>query len=212
MAAWGRARANFGVWMPLRFQLYHRPGRDFRRDMEVTWFGLPVLKALDQYLEGKGMTGPVGNLEIGPEVDQGANLILWAEASFMPSLLVDDPRIHWEAIDDTTARLVIPFGDQHDEILFHFDPQTSLLTRTSALRFQGTTGEKVLWFGETLSWQTINGIKLPLRVAVAWENQSGPWSYWDFEGVYWNVDISRVLPSMTTEANRNAAQRGDGNY
>jgi hypothetical protein len=93
MVAWGRARAHFGLWMPLRFQLYHRPGHDFRRNMEVTWFGLPVLKAMDQYLNGKGTTGPAGNLATGPKVDQGANLILWAESPFMPSLLVTDPRI-----------------------------------------------------------------------------------------------------------------------
>lgn len=211
LAAWGRARANFGIWMPLRFQLFHRPGQAFRRDMEVTWFGLPVLKALDLYLDGKGMTGPVGNLETGPQVDQGANLILWAEASLMPSLLVTDPRIRWEAVDDTTARLVFPFGDEQDEMLFHFDPQSGLLTRTSALRYQGKTGGKISWYAETLSWQRVNGIQVPLRVAITWENQNGPWSYWDFEGVSWNVDISQALP-VETAGQTEADPKSGGNY
>jgi hypothetical protein len=179
--------------MPLRFQLYHRPGHAFKRDMEVTWFGFPVLRAMDQYLDGKGMTGPVGNLATGPKVDQGANLILWAEASFMPSLLVTDPRIRWEAIDDTSARLLFPFGDQQDELIFHFDPQTGLITRTSALRYQDQDGEKLPWVAETLTWQTVNGMKLPARVAITWEDQGRPWSYWDFEGVVWNVDVAQWL-------------------
>lgn len=198
LVAWGRARANFGLWMPLRFLLYHRPGYDFRRNMEVTWFGLPVLKAMDQYINGKGMTGPVGSAATGPEVDQGSNLILWAEATLYPSLLLTDPRIRWEAIDDTSARLLFPFGDQQDELIFHFDPETGLVTRTSALRYQGATGEKVPWYAEIQEWQTIKGRKLPLTVAVVWENQRGPWSYWHFEHILWNVDISQQLPTATT--------------
>jgi hypothetical protein len=200
MVAWGRARANFGLWMPLRFRLYHRPGHDFRRDMEVTWFGLPVLKAVDQYLNGHGMTGPVGSAETGAKVDQGANLILWAEASLMPSLLVSDPRIRWEAIDATSARLIFPFDDQQDEMVFHFDPQTGLITRTTALRYRGAEGEKVAWYAETLAWQTVNGVKLPARVAITWEDEGKPWSSWDFEGVVWNVDISQQLPVAPTAA------------
>lgn len=198
VVAWGRARAKFGIWMPLRFLLYHRPGYDFRRDMEVTWFGLPVLNAMDQYINGKGMTGPVGNADTGPEVDQGSNMILWAEATFYPSLLLTDPRIRWEAIDETSARLHFPFGAQEDELVFHFDPQTGLVSRTSALRYQGNTGQKVPWYAEIQEWQTINGMKLPLEVAVVWENQPGPWSYWRFEHILWNVDISQQLPMAAT--------------
>jgi hypothetical protein len=194
LMAWGRARANFGLWMPLRFQLYHRPGRAFRRDMEVTWFGLPVLKALDQYVDGKGMTGPLGNLATGPEVDQGANLILWAEASFMPSLLVTDPRIRWEAIDETSARLIFPLGEGEDEMIFHFDPSSGLLTRTTAMRYRDAQHGKIPWSAGILDWQTVHGVQLPRRVAITWADQGRPWSYWDFEHVAWNVDIAQQLP------------------
>jgi hypothetical protein len=193
MTTWGRARANFGVWMPLRFRLYHLPGRAFRREMEVTWFGIPVLHALDSYIDGKGMTGPVGQLESGPKVDQGANLILWAEASFMPSLLISDPRIRWEAIDATSARLFFPFGSGEDEMIFHFDPQSGLITRTFALRYRGSDGEKAPWHAEILSWQTIDGMQIPREVAVTWEDDGSPWSIWTFEGVVWNTDVSKQI-------------------
>lgn len=198
MVAWGRARANFGLWMPLRFRLYHHPGYDFRREMEVTWFGIPVLKALDQYINGVGMTGPVGKADTGPRVDQGSNMILWAEAPFYPSLLVTDPRIRWEAIDETSARLRFPFGDQEDELVYHFDATSGLLTHMTALRYQGGSGEKVGWRVDFQRWQTVNGMQLPLRVAITWANQGGPWSYWDFEEIRWNVDISQQLPTAAT--------------
>lgn len=198
MVAWGRARARFGIWMPIRFLLYHRPGQAFERDMEVTWFGLPVLKALDKYIGGKGMTGPLNNLETGPKVDQGANLILWAEATFYPSLLITDPRLRWEAIDETSARLIFPFNGEASDMIFYFDPQSGLVTRTWALRYQGGAGEKVPWYAEIKAWQTINGKQLPRRVVVVWENEGTPWSDWTFEGVLWNVDISQQLPMATS--------------
>ena len=75
LVAVGRARAKFGIWMPLRYRLVHRPGYEFERYMEVTWFGLPVLKAIDRFVDGKGMAGPVGRAATGPAVDQAANMI-----------------------------------------------------------------------------------------------------------------------------------------
>ncbi|MFN8442841.1 MAG: DUF6544 family protein [Caldilineaceae bacterium] len=192
LVTWGSARLNLGLWMPVRFQLYHLPGRAFRREMKITWFGIPVMRALDSYLDNKGMTGPSFQLESGPGVDQGANMILWAEATFYPSLLVTDPRIHWEAIDQNSARLLFPFGDGQDELIFHFDPATGLVTRTWAMRSQGNGG-KAPWFAEIVAWQTINGIQVPKQVAVTWEAQGKPWSIWDFEGMAWNVDVTEAL-------------------
>jgi hypothetical protein len=186
--------------MPLRFQLYHLPGTAFRREMEITWFGIPVLRALDQYLNGKGMTGPVGTLATGPTVDQGANMILWAEASFMPSLLITDRRIRWEAIDAHSARLIFPFGEGVDEMIFYFDPESGLPTRTWAMRYRSADGAKVPWYGETLSWQSIDGIQVPREVAATWEDEGSPWSIWTFEGVVWNTDISEHFTDATLPA------------
>ena len=191
----GRARANFGLWMPLRYRLVHRPGYDFERYMEITWFGLPVLKALDRYLDGAGMTGPMGKMATGPETDQGANMILWAEAPLMPALFVTDPRIRWEVIDDTSARLIFPFNEAEDELTVYFDPESGLITRMTALRYRTAETGKVPWHVDYLTWQTVDGIRIPLRVAVTWEDQGKPWSYWDFEHVSWNVGISQWLPA-----------------
>jgi hypothetical protein len=56
-------------------------------------------------------------------------LILWAEAAAWPSLLISDPRIRWEAIDENTARLIVPFEDQEDMLTVRFDSQSGLITR-----------------------------------------------------------------------------------
>jgi hypothetical protein len=199
LVVYGRARANFGLWLPLRYRLVHRPGYDFERYMEVTWFGLPVLKAIDRYVDGVGMTGPVGRAATGPAIDQGANMILWAEAPLMPSLWITDRRIRWEAVDDTTARLRFPFGDGEDELMVHFDPENGLVARMTALRYRDEVSGKIPWHVDFLSWQTVNGVKLPARIAVTWEDQGEPWSYWNLEDIYWNVDISKMLATAITD-------------
>ena len=197
---WGRAQANFGVWMPMRFQLYHRVGYDFRREMQVTWFGFPVLKALDQYVNGQGLTGLVGKADTGERVDQGSNMILFAEAPLYPSIFVTDPRIRWVAIDDTSAQMFFPFGAEEDSMTVTFDPQTDLITKMTALRYFGANGEKEPWRVEFLSWQQVDGMTIPLRSAITWEKQGKPWSYWDITGVTWNVDLSSVLtPTLATQ-------------
>lgn len=199
MVALGRARANFGIWMPLRYRLTHWPGYAFEREMVVTWFGYPILRALDQYLDGKGMTGPVGHFATGPTVDQGANMILWAEAPLMPSLWLTDERISWEPIDATSARLFFPFETESgqtetDEITVYFDEESGLITRTWALRYRDVGGAKIPWRVDYSGWQEQQGVLVPTRVAVTWEDQGSPWSYWDIEYVVWNIDISETLP------------------
>ena len=190
LAVYGRARANFGLWMPLRYRLVHAPGQAFERYMEVTWFGLPVLKAVDRYVDGKGMTGPMGREAKGPEIDQGANMILWAEAPLMPSLWISDERIRWEAIDDTSARLVFPFEEEEDELTVFFDPATGLITRMTALRYRDAESGKIPWHVDFLTWQTVEGIQVPERLAITWEDQGKPWSYWEIDHLFWNVDLN----------------------
>lgn len=199
LVVYGRARANFGLWLPLRYRLVHRPGYDFERYMEVTWFGRPILKAIDRYVGGVGMTGPLGRAATGPAIDQGANLILWAEAPLMPSLWLTDSRIRWEAIDETTVRLIFPYGQAEDELTVHFDAESGLVDRLTALRYRDEASGKLPWRVDFLAWQSVNGAKLPARIAVTWEDQGAPWSYWDLEHVYWNVDISEMLATAAAK-------------
>ena len=177
----------------MRFQLFHRVGYDFRREMQVTWFGFPVLKALDQYVNGKGMTGLVGKADTDARVDQGSNMILFAEAPLYPAIFVTDSRIRWVAIDDTSAEMFFPFGAEEDSMTVYFDPKTDLISKMTALRYFGANGEKEPWRVDFLTWQTVDGMTIPARSSITWEKQGKPWSYWDITGVVWNVDLSEVL-------------------
>jgi hypothetical protein len=108
---WGRADFKVGgLWTPMRFKGYYVPGREFRRDMEITWFGIPILQGSDAYLKGEGsleITGLLNTSSKGENLDQGQNLAMWAEAPFTtPSVLVLDPRARWEPMDAASERLI----------------------------------------------------------------------------------------------------------
>src|SRR5512138_437864 len=104
---WGRGRACIrGVWLPLRFKGWYRPGSAFYRRMQVTWFQRPVLRGVDQLIDGQGFQEMGGKEERGEHVDQSLMLALWASAVWMPSALIHDENLHWESVDDHTARLV----------------------------------------------------------------------------------------------------------
>jgi hypothetical protein len=199
---WGRGEFNLmGLWFPMRFKSYHVAGREFRRDMELTWFGIPIFRGYDAYINGKGsleFTGLFGLLHVsdeGTKIDQGDNLAMWAEAPFTtPSVLVLDPRVSWESIDSHTARLVFPFGDGEDSLRVAFDAETNLMGSISGMRYRDREDTKTPYRGEYEEWKTVHGIKVPHHTVAIWEDQGRPYVILDIEGTEYNVEISEKIP------------------
>ena len=153
------------------------------------------MKVNEWYLDGKArMELPVGVIENEPKVDMAANLSLWGEAIWLPSLFITDPRVRWEAIDDTTARLVVPFNDDEDTLTVTFDPQTGLIRTMEAMRYREATDEaKIPWCNEPLGWQTLHGIVTPSSATTTWLDEETPWATWMVEDVVYNVDVSEYI-------------------
>lgn len=199
---WGRGEFSLmGLWFPMRFKSYHVAGREFRRDMELTWFGLPVFQGYDAYIDGKGaleFTGLLGLLNVsdeGEKIDQADNLVVWAEAPFTtPSAMVLDPRVRWEPMDVASARLVFPFGDGEESLRAEFDPGTGLIESISGMRYRGQEETKIPYRGEYAGWEAEHGMKVPHRDAAAWEDMGGPYVVLSIEGAEYNVDVSEKIP------------------
>jgi hypothetical protein len=208
LALWGRAwmRRRPLPWLPVTFWSEHNVGWSGLQRLAVTWFGRPVLRGFDQYVDGRGAMTIGGRRTVGHEIDQGENLFLWAEVVLLPSVLATRPGVRWEPIDDHCARLQVPFGDDSDELIIHFDPQTDLLTRCRALRYREVGGPKLGWRIDYERWRPFDAGRFPARITVAWEDQATPWFVVDVDGVATNVAVS---PGLTT-ADRPASTRPGG--
>ncbi len=193
----GRGRLRIkGITLPSRFRFAYLAGQGYHHYIEATFFGRPIIRVNEWYTEDKArMELPFGVIEDEPRIDAAANLGLWAEAVWFPSILITDPRVRWEGSDENTARLIVPFGTEEDSLLATFDPQTGLLLRLEAARYREATDEaKIPWRNEPVGWETFHGVTIPSPAATTWLDEGTPWAVWTVEGVEFNVDVSGEFP------------------
>jgi hypothetical protein len=192
----GRATMSpFGFAMPARFRFTHEAGQGYRHYIEVTWFGIPIMKVNEWYLDGNGrLEIPVGTIE-GPKTNQGANLGLWAESANLPAIWLTDPRVRWEAVDDETTLLIIPFGEEEEQFVVRFDPENGRLRAMEAMRYRDEDSDKILWLAETLPSDTIEaaGAALETVGAATWQDQGKPWATFTTEEIVYNVDVADYI-------------------
>jgi hypothetical protein len=194
MVIWGRARMKRDPlpWMPVSFWSEQRIGSRALQRLAVTWFGLPLLRGTDSYIDGRGEMVIGKQRAVGEEIDQGENLFMWAEAALVPTA-VSLPGVRWEQLDETSARLLVPFRDTVDEMVFRFDSSTGLIREARAMRFREVGGTKLGWRVGYSRWQQFGRVMFPGRISVTWADKGRPWFVLDVDGVAFNVPVSEEL-------------------
>jgi hypothetical protein len=183
-----------GITFPGRFRFTHDAGQGYRHYIEATLFGLPLMKVNEYYLEGTGrMELPFGVTE-GVEIDQGANLGLWAESFWFPAVLVTDPRVTWEAVDEETALARLPFGEEEQTFVVRFDPETGLVRFMEAMRYKEVGDEeKHLWINEALTWEELEGQRTMTVGTATWFDDGTAWATFTVEEIVLNADVSEYI-------------------
>jgi hypothetical protein len=192
----GRAEMRLkGITFPARFRFTHLAGQGYRHYIEATFYGLPLMKVNERYLEGKSLFElPFGVLENDPNTNQGANLGLWAESVWLPSVWITDPRVRWEPVDDVTALLVVPFQETEERFVVRFDPGTAMLRYMEAMRYRDPGDEaRILWIAESADWESLDGYVLPTVNSATWFDEGTPWAIFTVEDVVYNVDVQAYI-------------------
>jgi len=192
----GAIRPFFNIPLPARFVFVHNAGKDYRHYIEATFFGMPLMKVNERYVDGISLFElPVATYENDASINQGAILGLWAEAGWFPSIWVTDPRVRWEPVDEKTAVLYVPFGDKEENFIVRFNAKTGLIDSLEAMRYRdaGPDARKILWITQNLEGKNIEGTKISAIGAATWLDQGKPWATFILENVTYNVDVSEYI-------------------
>jgi hypothetical protein len=142
------------------------------------------VNARDAFLGGHGrMTVRLGRaLTIvdarGPELDQGELLRFLGELPWFPAACVL-PYLHWEPIDDASARVTMTIGDVTASAILRIPADGSRI-KVSADRCwtaDKSGGRLVPWSGTHTSFRQAAGLLLPERAEVTWHLPDGDFTY-----------------------------------
>jgi hypothetical protein len=189
----GKLRVK-GIRFPARFRFTHLAGQDYHHTIELTFYGFPVLRVNEYFLNGRSRFEMPFGVSQGSKIDQGANLALWAEAVWMPSVWLTNQHVRWEAVDAQTALLQVPFEAQTEQFVVRFDPHSGWLNLMESMRFKGQESErKTLWLNQVLEWDLTGEKPVPVTTAITWLDEGTPWAVLTTEQVVYNLDVSESI-------------------
>lgn len=141
----------------------------------------------DAYLEETGILHAavlglvtVADVRGTPEMAQGELMRFLAEGPWYPTALLPSQGVHWEAVDDTSARATLTDGAVSVSIDFSFDEQGLITTARSESRHRAVDGvlQQTPWQGRFSTYADRHGMRIPLEGEVEWELPEGPFPYW----------------------------------
>ncbi len=192
----GRGNLRFkGVTLPARLRFIHEAGKGFRRYIETTFWGFPIMRVNEYFLDFRSRLAlPFGVVEDEPQADEAANLGMWSETMMFPGVYLSTTGVSWEEVGEHTARLIVPFKDQENAFTVFFNEKSGLIDKMEALRWKNPGDpEKTRWQAQVKEWGNVLGWQMPILFAVQWMDEATPWLVARVEDVAWNVDISEQM-------------------
>ncbi len=104
-------------------------------------------------------------------------------------------RVRWEAIDDETALLRVPFDADTQTLVVRFNPNTGLIDSMEAMRYReaGADKPKILWITRSEQVPSSRKGKVIASGSAMWLDQGSPWAYFHIESAIYNADVTNYL-------------------
>lgn len=157
------------------------------------WKGhMGMLTAVDQFVDGQGSLKIyfLRFLRIAKKSGRRishSELLRWlGECVWFPTALVPNSLIHWEAIDDSHAKLVLTYGNRevHYTVTFNEDCQ---ITTLETKRFMD--GKRLqTWIGRLSGYELKEGMMVPTTIEALWKirGQEHPYALFELDEIEYN--------------------------
>ncbi len=183
-----RTKPEQDTWMDVTAEQYitmDAPAFIWKGDIKMKGIGL--ISARDRFADGRGrMTIKLLSLvtmedAAGEKIDQAAMQRFLVEMAWYPWAALA-PYVRWEPIDSRSARVSMSYKGVSGSCVFHFD-ETGDVVGLSADRYMGGGKKARLekWVGTTRGYGTMDGIRMPVKIEVAWKLREGDFTWFKFE-------------------------------
>ncbi len=162
-----------------------RPG--FVWDARIRLAPAVTVYVHDAYVAGEGILRAellrlfgVASLRGTPEAAAGELMRYLAEAVWYPTALLPGEGLRWDGVDDDTARATLSDGATTVALDYHFDADGLVSRVATNSRWRSVKGAMVPtpWEGRFWSYDTRDGMRIPLEGEVAWVLPDGARPYW----------------------------------
>lgn len=194
----GRIRLGRSPWLPVSYRTSHRLGHEFSAEVAATWFGRPVVRGMDAYVDGRGMQRVRDNVTVGPGLDSDGVSFLWSEAMLVPATWAMSG-VKWTQSDERTLTLDVSGGDVASPVTatIECDPQTGL-PRSFEVPWRSKNTEGTIGAGWKVSYQDWRESEhgwAPGLVEVRWQDEDRPWFRMRMEPPVLDADVTPALES-----------------
>lgn len=192
----GRIRLGRSPWLPVSYRTSHRLGREFSAEVAATWFGRPVVRGMDAYVDGHGVQRARDSVTVGPGLDSDGVSFLWSEAVLVPATWAL-PGVTWTQTDDRNLTLDVSGDDVASTVTATIacDPETGLPASFEvpwrSKNTEGTVGAG--WRVSYQDWREVEGSWAPGLVEVQWQDEDRPWFRMRMEPPLLDVDVTPAL-------------------
>lgn len=161
-----------GFWLPVVWEGYLVPGKEFGWLAQVRLLGLPLMRAGDEFKGGKGRMRVGRRFFEGDGYDRAEYTVLWSWTLLLaPQEANARADVVIEAAGADAARVAFPFRTETWECTLRFAPEAGLLRAIETHRFEPRSGQTRRWSAEVERWRSSGETALPEAVLTRWEGE-----------------------------------------